>query len=132
MKRKMMAMTFALILAALIFAFAGCGSETPSGNPTDNNINKDPYVVSVSNVTPPTKTSYLEGEIFDPTGITFDSVWMIEGQTQTLSLGYGVCHFLRDLSRRRALHLRGSHSGGPAQACSGCAGTGAEPGRAHP
>ena len=91
MKRKMMAMTFALILAALIFAFAGCGSETPSGNPTDNNINKDPYVVSVSNVTPPTKTSYLEGEIFDPTGITFDSVWMIEGQTQTLSLGYGVC-----------------------------------------
>ena len=91
MKRKMMAMTFALILAALIFAFAGCGSGTPSGNPTDNNINKDPYVVSVSNVTPPTKTSYLEGEIFDPTGITFDSVWMIEGQTQTLSLGYGVC-----------------------------------------
>ena len=91
MKRKMMAMTFALILAALIFAFAGCGSETHSGNPTDNNINKDPYVVSVSNVTPPTKTSYIEGEIFDPTGITFDSVWMIEGQTQTLSLGYGVC-----------------------------------------
>ena len=91
MKRKMMAMTFALILAALIFAFAGCGSKTPSGNPTDNNINKDPYVVSVSNVTPPTKTSYLEGEIFDPTGITFDSVWMIEGQKQTLSLGYGVC-----------------------------------------
>ena len=53
---------------------------TDSGTPDDSEPYEDPYILSVSDVTPPAKTSYIEGEIFDPTGMKFNTVWMVNGK----------------------------------------------------
>ena len=91
MKRKLMSLVLAALLAAVLcFSLTACGETQPSG-PSNTDKNKDPYVTKVDITKMPTKTEYYEGEIFDPKGLTFDATWIIEGKEKVISLGYGTC-----------------------------------------
>lgn len=91
MKRKIISLVLAVLLAAaLCFSLSACGETKPSG-PSNTDKNKDPYVTKVDITKMPTKTEYYEGEIFDPKGLTFDATWIIEGKEKVISLGYGTC-----------------------------------------
>ncbi len=89
MKRKMVTAFLAVVTTVLIFALTACGNSTPP--PGTTTTYDDPYVKSVDNVTQPNKTVYYEGEVFDPDGVTFDALWIIEGQEVLIPLSYGEC-----------------------------------------
>ena len=63
-KRKI-ALALAIVMLVAIFALAGCG-ETPGDS---SSTKTEATVVSISVTTQPTKTSYVAGEKFDPTGM---------------------------------------------------------------
>ena len=48
----------------------GGGSENPTDEPTD-----EYYIVDVQMVTPPTVSSYGEGDIFNPKGMVLKVIW---------------------------------------------------------
>lgn len=68
------------LVIAVCFIGAACGKEvpadpTPSPTPTPGGDEDEFYVVELSILTPPEKTTYLEGEEFDYTGMTLKAVW---------------------------------------------------------
>lgn len=72
-------LTVALVIA-ICFVFAACGEKTPADQtptptPPSGGIEDEFYVTELSILTPPQKTSYLEGEEFDYAGMTLKAVW---------------------------------------------------------
>ena len=61
--------------------FVGCSNTTnnPSVNvPSNGNsvyVEEEPYVTSLELLEAPTRTSYLVGELFDPSGIVIKANW---------------------------------------------------------
>ena len=64
---------------------------TDPSDPDDLKPYEEPYLVSIGEVTPPTKTTYIEGQIFDPSGMEINSVWMVNGKETNMTLKYTAC-----------------------------------------
>ncbi len=74
-----------LLMGSIILGanlMTSCGDSKPSqstNKPTTNAStsidDSDPYVVKLEIVTMPAKTTYLEGEVFDPKGIVLKATW---------------------------------------------------------
>ena len=82
MKVKKLLISFLAValVVALCFMGAACGKEvsadpTPNPTPTPGGGEEEFYVTELTILTPPEKTSYLEGEEFDYTGMTLKAVW---------------------------------------------------------
>ena len=82
MKVKKLLISFLAValVIALCFMGAACGKEgpvdpTPGPTPNPGGGEEEFYVTELSILTPPEKTSYLEGEEFDYTGMTLKAVW---------------------------------------------------------
>lgn len=82
MKVKKLLISFLAValVVALCFMGAACGKEvsvdsTPNSTPTPGDGEEEFYVTELTILTPPEKTSYLEGEEFDYTGMTLKAVW---------------------------------------------------------
>lgn len=76
MKRNLL-----LISLVALMTFVGCSNTTnnPSVNvPSNGNsvyVEEEPYVTSLELLEAPTRTSYLVGELFDPSGIVIKANW---------------------------------------------------------
>lgn len=82
MKVKKLLISFLAValVVALCFMGAACGKEgpvdpTPGPTPNPGGGEEEFYVTELSILTPPQKTSYLEGEEFDYAGMTLKAVW---------------------------------------------------------
>ena len=68
-------LTFSLCLG---IAVAGCNDpagQTPGGGSGGGANDEEYYIVSVEMITPPTISSYGEGDVFDPTGMVLKVIW---------------------------------------------------------
>lgn len=84
-KRKIKNLLLALLLPLSISMISSCG------NPVENNstpiggiIDRDPFVKSVTIISQPKKTTYFEGDYFEPKGLVFNAVWDIDGEEELI------------------------------------------------
>lgn len=88
--KKMLGVLLAVLLCfSFVIPLVACGDPDDNSEPVDRN--KDPYVKSVEILTQPTKTTYFEGEVFNPSGLTFNATWIIEGKEKVIKLTHGTC-----------------------------------------
>ena len=80
------------LLATLSLVSCGDNSTISSENPTSDidsgKRDQQQFVKSVKVLTQPTKTEYLIGESIDLKGLTFEAVWVIEGEETTMEMNY--------------------------------------------
>ena len=74
MKKKSIKILSLLSLMVISGVMSGCdntmnSNSIPSTNSSSTVQEEDPHVTKLELVTPPSKTEYMEGDIFDPTGI---------------------------------------------------------------
>lgn len=80
MKKKSLRILSLLSLMVISGVMSGCDNITNSNSvPSTNSSNKvqeeDPHVTKLELITAPSKTEYVEGDIFDPTGIKVKAYW---------------------------------------------------------
>lgn len=82
MGKKLLTMTLLSALGMSTFLMAGCGQNPsfnsgPSSNSSHvfNDEEDEPYVQELRLVSPPTKTTYNAGDVFDPSGILLEATW---------------------------------------------------------
>mgnify|MGYP005746532211 CR=1 FL=1 len=80
MKKKSIKILSLLSLMVISGVMSGCDNTTnsnsiPSTNSSSTVQEEDPHVTKLELVTPPSKTEYMEGDIFDPTGIKVKAYW---------------------------------------------------------
>ena len=78
-------------LAAIIMSFAmlasmlaACDRKPEGGGTFTPPVDEDPYVTELSVVTPPAKTTYKAGQLFDPAGMKLLAKWS-DGEDEDLS-----------------------------------------------
>lgn len=80
MKKKSIKILSLLSLMVISGVMSGCdntmnSNSIPSTNSSSTVQEEDPHVTKLELVTPPSKTEYMEGDIFDPTGIKVKAYW---------------------------------------------------------
>ena len=80
MKKKSIKILSLLSLMVITGAISSCDNTTNSNSIPNSGISsttpeEDPHVTKLELVTAPNKTEYMEGDIFDPTGIKIKAYW---------------------------------------------------------
>lgn len=80
MKKKSLKILSLLSLMVITGAVSSCDNTTNSNSIPNSGISsttpeEDPHVTKLELVTAPSKTEYMEGDIFDPTGIKVKAYW---------------------------------------------------------
>ena len=76
-----------IVCLFFIVPLSSCDGNNISS--VNSGTNKNPYVTNVEILNLPNKTEYLEHEIFDPAGLTYNATWVIKGKEKVITLGYG-------------------------------------------
>ena len=80
MKKKSIKILSLLSLMVITGVVSSCDNTTNSNSIPNSGISnttpdEDPHVTKLELVTAPNKTEYMEGDIFDPTGIKIKAYW---------------------------------------------------------